>query len=81
MGPSKFSTDHPLESTLSRYVGYDDHVSLNGGDLTDIGRNNALHVFDGPKGVHRMQQKGEMPCEISGLDLRRSKEVICAIKD
>lgn len=70
-----FSIDYPFESIPNGCVWYDDHVPINGGDLVDIGRNNALRVFPKLAGVHKVQQKGERACGVGGLGLRGSKEV------
>jgi len=70
-----FSIDYPFESIPNGCVWYDDHVPLNGHDLVDIGRNNALNVFTklgtGPHGIKPMSPR---ECRVGGLGLRDGDE-------
>lgn len=74
-GSIMFSIDYPFESIPNGCVWYDDHVPINGRDLVDIGRNNALRVFNRLAGLHKAEVKAERSCGVGGLGLRGSKEV------
>lgn len=69
-----FSIDYPFESIPNGAVWFDDHVPINGRDLVDIGRNNALRVFNRLSGVHQLEEKGERDCGVGGLGLRGTME-------
>lgn len=70
-----FSIDYPFESIPNGSVWYDDHVPISARDQVDIGRNNALRVFNRLTGVHRLQEKSPQDCGVGGLGLRGAKEV------
>lgn len=70
-----FSIDYPFESIPNGCVWYDEHVQLNGRDLVDIGRNNALNVFSRlTNDFHGVVVKNERECRVGGLGLRVGNE-------
>lgn len=70
-----FSIDYPFESIPNGCTWFDEYVPINGRDLVDIGRNNALDVFKRLGGdFHGLKKKGERECAVGGLGLRKGNE-------
>jgi 2,3-dihydroxybenzoate decarboxylase len=70
-----FAIDYPFESIPNGCTWLDEHVPLNGHDLVDIGRNNALNVFPRLKdAIHGVQPRTPAECRVGGLGLRSDNE-------
>ncbi|KAK0722781.1 hypothetical protein B0T26DRAFT_643611 [Lasiosphaeria miniovina] len=74
-GAVMFSIDYPFESIPNGCVWFDDHVPINGRDLVDIGRNNALRIFKRLQlSPHGLGEKEPRECGVGGLGLVRARE-------
>jgi len=63
-----FSIDYPFESIPNGATWWDEHIPINGRDLVNMGRNNALKVFPRlAQHPHGIQAKTPSECEVGGL--------------
>ena len=70
-----FSIDYPFESIPNGCTWFDEHVPLGGHDLVDIGRNNALSVFQKLRDpIHGIRSLSPRECRVGGLGLREGDE-------
>ena len=67
-----FSIDYPFESIPNGSVWFDEYVKMNGRDLVDIGRNNALDVFPRLAGdYHGLKRMSPTECQVGGIGIRK----------
>lgn len=67
-----FSIDYPFESIPNGSVWFDEYVKMNGRDLVDIGRNNALDVFPRLAGAyHGLKKMAPTECQVGGIGIRK----------
>jgi 2,3-dihydroxybenzoate decarboxylase len=67
-----FAIDYPFESIPNGSVWFDEYVKMNGRDLVDIGRNNALEVFPRLAGdYHGLKRMGPTECQVGGIGVRK----------